>query len=84
MKACRRCGETKRAGEFPANPRLRDGLDSWCRECQREATRRWRLENPDKVEAANIVRQMVPQYVYDPELRRHVPNPDPRPKSRVS
>jgi hypothetical protein len=81
MKTCRKCGEEKQAAEFPANRRLRDGLDSWCRECHREATRRWRRENPDKVEAANIVRRVVPRWIYkDGHI---VENPSPRPKSRV-
>ena len=28
-------------------------------------------------------RRRVPRYVYDAELKRTVPNPDPRPKSKV-
>jgi hypothetical protein len=31
----------------------------------------------------NEARRVVPRYVYDAELRRTVPNPDPRPKSKV-
>ena len=41
-KACRKCGETKEAPEFRANPRMRDGLSSWCAECHNAASRRWR------------------------------------------
>jgi hypothetical protein len=33
--------------------------------------------------AHNRRRLRVPRYVYDAELRRTVPNPDPRPKSKV-
>jgi hypothetical protein len=33
--------------------------------------------------ARNRRRRRVPMFVYDPELRRTVPNPDPRPKSKV-
>ena len=28
-------------------------------------------------------RRRVPRYIYDAELKRAVPNPDPRPKSKV-
>jgi hypothetical protein len=73
----------KNAGEFRRNKRMRDGLSSWCAACHREANRRWRAENPDKVQAANIMRQVVDSYVFDAELNTYVPNPDPRPKSKV-
>jgi hypothetical protein len=33
--------------------------------------------------ARNRRRRRVPAFVYDPELRRTVPNPDPRPKSNL-
>jgi hypothetical protein len=41
-KTCRKCGESKDAGEFPANRRMGDGLSSWCRACHNEASARWR------------------------------------------
>ena len=41
-KRCRKCGETKEPADFRANPRMADGLSSWCAECHNEATRRWR------------------------------------------
>jgi hypothetical protein len=31
----------------------------------------------------NEARRVVARYVYDAELKRTVPNPDPRPKSKV-
>jgi hypothetical protein len=33
--------------------------------------------------AHNRRRRRVPRFVFDAELRRTVPNPDPRPKSKV-
>lgn len=44
-KACRDCGETKLATEFPKDKRSKDGLVSYCRTC--DAARRQR----DTVEA---------------------------------
>jgi hypothetical protein len=62
---------------------MRDGLSSWCAACHVEANRRWRAENPDKVAAANEARRVVPAFVHDRELGHRIPNPSPRPKSKV-
>src|SRR4051794_35457213 len=37
MKRCRKCDEHKPATDFRLNAKMRDGLDSWCRECHRKA-----------------------------------------------
>ena len=37
--SCRRCGQVKPRSEFWANPRVSTGLSSWCKDCQRAATR---------------------------------------------
>lgn len=79
-KTCRKCGETKEAGEYRRNGRMRDGLSSWCAICHREATRRWRAEHREEL---NLYRRVVSAFVYDPELKTYVPNPSPRPKSKV-
>ena len=50
-KTCRKCVETKPIGLFRCNPKMRDGLSSWCAECHTDATARWRRENPQKVQA---------------------------------
>ncbi len=62
-KACRHCGETKEAAAFPANPRMADGLKSWCRACSAQATRRWRERNPEYVDAYNAGRRVVPRFI---------------------
>jgi hypothetical protein len=41
---CRKCGEAKRCDEFKPNPRKRNGLSSYCRDCHNAATRSWREE----------------------------------------
>jgi hypothetical protein len=41
-KRCANCRRWLNKREFRANPKLRGGLDSWCRECHRAATRDWR------------------------------------------
>jgi hypothetical protein len=52
VKTCRRCGKTKDAAEFRTNPRVRDGLSSWCAECHNGATRRWRERQRELVTEA--------------------------------
>lgn len=49
-KRCARCGKTKSRDQFWKNPRSKDGLDSWCKECHKErgtAYRRERRKDPD-------------------------------------
>jgi len=36
-KRCRRCGETKPANEFAKSTNSKDGLQSYCKKCSREA-----------------------------------------------
>ena len=36
MKQCSKCRKWKDKSEFGKNSRLRDGLNSWCRECYRK------------------------------------------------
>lgn len=45
-KRCSRCGEVGLSDRFPSNPRTRDGLSSWCRECHNAAVRAWRDRHP--------------------------------------
>jgi hypothetical protein len=46
---CARCHETKAASEFPAQPRKRNGLSSYCRACANTLVRRWREANREAV-----------------------------------
>jgi hypothetical protein len=57
---------------------MRDGLSSWCAECHRQANRDYREANRDRL---NEARRVVPRYVYVDG--GYVPNPSPRPKSKV-
>lgn len=36
-KVCTCCGSRKMKTEFPANPATEDGLDAWCKTCQKKA-----------------------------------------------
>ena len=47
-KRCARCGEWKPPEGFSPNPRMRNGLDSWCKECRNEYTRQWRADHPER------------------------------------
>jgi hypothetical protein len=39
MKVCRKCGEAKSLDEFYRMPGMRDGLDSKCKQCARDAVK---------------------------------------------
>jgi ferric-dicitrate binding protein FerR (iron transport regulator) len=56
-KTCCHCRERKSLADFPRNRRMIDGLSSWCSVCHAEATRRWREQNPQHVEAYNARRR---------------------------
>lgn len=45
MKHCRRCDTTKPRSAFHADPRLADGLRTYCNDCGVTAQREWRRAN---------------------------------------
>lgn len=47
-KICTKCGEEKELDLFFNNKSKKDGKQSQCKECVREANRKYRLENPEK------------------------------------
>jgi hypothetical protein len=55
---CTRCDQWKALDAFCRNTRLRTGLQSWCRECQRKATQRWRKANPEYQDEYNARRRL--------------------------
>jgi hypothetical protein len=71
MKTCRHCGKSKAASEFPSNPRVSDGLSSWCRACHSEATERWRAANPERIALYNARRRANPWQRYCIDCRRY-------------
>jgi hypothetical protein len=51
-KRCTRCREFLPFSAFRPNLRLKGGWHSWCRGCCVEATRAWREQNRERVNAA--------------------------------
>ncbi len=45
-RVCARCKRWRPAGLFSPNPKLRCGLNSWCRECSNQSAEAWRKRNP--------------------------------------
>src|SRR3954447_16590017 len=58
VKRGARCRQVLPAEAFPANPRMKTGLGSWCRECQLERNRRWRAEHPEYAAKVNAARRV--------------------------
>lgn len=50
-KTCRRCETTKLVGEFHKDSRSRDGLYSYCKQCNSEKATAWKKANPDRERA---------------------------------
>lgn len=50
-KHCRRCETTKLVIEFHKDGKSRDGLCSYCKECNRAKSRAWARDNPEKAQA---------------------------------
>lgn len=63
-KGCTHCRRQLLIEEFrvlPAKSRWRElTLDSWCRDCRREAVRAWRAANRDRIAAARAKRRVPP------------------------
>ena len=59
MTACARCGESKPRERFSPNPRMGDGLSSWCRDCASAATREWRARTPAYAKGYNAGRRVA-------------------------
>ncbi len=47
-KTCTKCGKTKPPDQFSRDTSRRDGLNTRCRACDRERSRRWYEENRDR------------------------------------
>lgn len=54
QKACKECGRLKPLTEFHRCPTVKDGRKARCAECVNAASRKWRIENPDKQAAATL------------------------------
>ncbi len=47
-KVCTKCGEWKLLTEYPRQPRNKDGRRANCLVCERDRTKQWRQNNPEK------------------------------------
>lgn len=54
-KVCTKCGENKKIDMFGKQKKVKSGLKSICKECEKEIGRKYRLENKDKILESNIL-----------------------------
>ncbi len=59
VKTCRSCEVQKPLDEFGDEPRNRDGLRSWCDDCQRARTLQWHRDNPDAIFRLKSIRRVL-------------------------
>lgn len=57
---CARCRRVLPARTFRTNPKMRSGLNSWCKACAVARMRQWRVEHPEAVAASNAARREGP------------------------
>lgn len=81
-KHCVKCKETKSAEFFQPDQRYRDGFNSWCKSCNKEAGRRYREKNREVINAKQRV--AVKAYYWSNREKvlaqvkaRHAANPMP-------
>jgi len=48
MKTCTKCLEEKESTEFYRAPRNKDGLGCYCKDCDKERSKNWKRNNPEK------------------------------------
>jgi len=48
-KKCSKCQEVKPLSEFSKQPRASYGVSAWCKLCERNNSREWRKNNPEKL-----------------------------------
>jgi hypothetical protein len=56
-KHCTKCNAAKLVSEFHKDGRSRDGLCSYCKECNKARVRKWAQDNPEKARAQAQKRQ---------------------------
>jgi hypothetical protein len=72
MKICRICKKNKKNKEFNKNRALEDGLQTYCRECQKELNHQYYLKNK-KLKSHEIEHKIPVRIVktqYTPRKRR--------------
>lgn len=67
-KICTKCKIEQEENQFPLHARYRGGRTTWCRQCLRERTIQWYINNPEKRRAS--------------ESRRNKRNPKVRQNSK--
>jgi hypothetical protein len=58
-KRCARCEHDLPVEDFRADPRMRCGLNSWCKRCHLARTQEWRDDNRDALNARRQTRKRV-------------------------
>lgn len=66
-KTCSQCRRRKAASKFPRDKNTKSGLSSWCTECHRKNSTRFRKEHPDKKHDSNRRNILKREYGITPE-----------------
>jgi len=61
-KSCTLCKLEKHKSDFSKNKKHPDGLSYWCRNCNAQQSKTWRLNNPEKKVKANKQKGLKSRY----------------------
>lgn len=48
LRKCTKCGELKQHSEFSTRSASHDGLNYWCKQCNRDRNKKWRKDNTER------------------------------------
>jgi hypothetical protein len=66
VKLCKECGLEKNTKCFYKETKKKNGLSAWCRDCKDKSTKKWRKNNPEKVQKTKLKhKEKYPQYHVD-------------------
>lgn len=53
-KKCSSCGKRKKVEQFHKHSRTKDGLQSYCKACQKKKKAQWHKDNPERYRNQNL------------------------------
>ena len=57
MKQCTRCKGQRPSSEFYRHKKVKSGLSSWCKECNRKYTSEWGKNHPEAIRKRSIAKR---------------------------
>jgi hypothetical protein len=72
MKTCKKCSTLKDLNEFGRNKNEKDGLNIYCKICEKERAKKYRENNPDKIKLSTKKYRTQSKDKYDKTIQRYI------------